>query len=252
MKETVNRFEEKIITTYNLFEMKDKYLAETLYRKWNENFVDESTGEVVNIERKEIIFDRGTLLDHHNLEEINFFLQSGDISQVKVSNVKRQATLVNGNAAVWVAVVKLQGKKQTFYLYANSVDTAMQILTDYIEQRYEGSFEVVSLKEQEYLYIVTLAKELEEERKINYYIVEMEITSDSYTCLYKKFLVKAINAEETKPLCIAFFDKYMQDKENPEPYTMTLLSAKVMKIEAVIDHAFCHEYIVRPEEEEIY
>ena len=171
---------------------------------------------------------------------------------MKVSNVKRQAILVNGNAAVWVAVVRLQGKKQTFYLYANSVDTAMQILTDYIEQRYEGSFEVVSLKEQEYLYIVTLAKELEEERKINYYIVEMEITSDSYTCLYKKFLVKAINAEETKPLCIAFFDKYMQDKENPEPYTMTLLSAKVMKIEAVIDHAFCHEYIVRPEEQGSY
>ena len=33
MKETVNRFEEEIITTSNLSEMKDKYLAETLYRK---------------------------------------------------------------------------------------------------------------------------------------------------------------------------------------------------------------------------
>ena len=252
MKETINRFDEEIITTSNLSEMKDKYLAETLYRKWNENFVDESTGELVNIERKEIIFDRGTFLDHHNLEEINFFLQSGDISKVKVSNVKRQATLVNGNAAVWVAVVKLQGKKQTFYLYANSVDTAMQILTDYIEQRYEGSFEVVSLKEQEYLYIVTLAKELEEERKVNYYIVEMEITSDGYTRPYEKFLVKAINAEETKPLCIAFFDRIMKENDKVIPYTMTLLSAKVMKIEAVIDHAFCHEYIVRPEEEENY
>lgn len=73
MKETVNRFEEEILTTSNLSEMKDKYLAETLYRKWPEIFVDESTGELVNIERKEIIFDRGTFLDHHNLEEINFF-----------------------------------------------------------------------------------------------------------------------------------------------------------------------------------
>lgn len=81
MKETVNRFEEEIITTSNLSEMKDKYLAETLYRKWPENFIDEITGEVVNIERKEIIFDRGTLLDHHSLEEINFFLQSGDITE---------------------------------------------------------------------------------------------------------------------------------------------------------------------------
>lgn len=37
----------------------------------------------------------------------------------------------------------------------------------------------------------------------------------------------------------------MQDKENPEPYTMTLLSAKIMKVEAVIDHLFCHVYIDR-------
>ena len=51
MKETVNRFEEEIITTSNLSEMKDKYLAETLYRKWPENFVDESTGaKVMKIE----------------------------------------------------------------------------------------------------------------------------------------------------------------------------------------------------------
>jgi len=244
MKETVNRFEEEIITTSNLSEMKDKYLADTLYRKWPENFIDESNGEVVNIERKEIIFERGTFLDHHNLEDINFFLQSGDISQVKVSNVKRQATLVNGNAAVWVAVVKLQGKKQTFYLYANSVDTAMQILTDYIEQHYQGYFEVLSLKEQEYLYIVTLTKDNGEDEKVNCYIAEMEMKYERYTTR-NKFLVNAINAEETKPLCIAFFDKYMQDKDSPEPYTMTLLSAKIMKVEAVIDHLFCHVYIDR-------
>lgn len=244
MKETVNRFEEEILTTSNLSEMKDKYLAETLYRKWNENFVDESTGELVNIERKEIIFDRGTFLDHHNLEEINFFLQSGDISQVKVSNVKRQATLVNGNAAVWVAVVKLQGKKQTFYLYANSVEVAMQILTDYIEQHYQGYFEVLSLKEQEYLYIVTLTKDSEEDEKVNCYIAEMEMKYERYTTR-NKFLVKAVNAEETKPLCIAFFDRFTKNKDNAEPYTMTLLSAKKMKVEAVIDHVFCNEYIDR-------
>ena len=244
MKETVNRFEEEIITTSNLSEMKDKYLAETLYRKWPENFVDESTGELVNIECKEIIFDRGTFLDHHSLEEINFFLQSGDITEVKVSTIQRQATLVNGCAATWVAVAKVMGKKQTFFLYANSVEVAMQILTDYIEQHYQGYFEVLSLKEQEYLYIVTLTKDSEEDEKVNCYIAEMEMKYERYTTR-NKFLVKAINAEETKPLCIAFFDKYMQDKENPEPYTMTLLSAKIMKVEAVIDHLFCHVYIDR-------
>lgn len=136
------------------------------------------------------------------------------------------------------------GKKQTFFLYANSVEVAMQILTDYIEQHYQGYFEVLSLKEQEYLYIVTLTKDNGEDEKVNCYIAEMEMKYERYTTR-NKFLVKAINAEETKPLCIAFFDKYMQNKENPEPYTMTLLSAKIMKVEAVIDHLFCHMYIDR-------
>lgn len=31
------------------------YLAEPAYRKWNEDFMDEDTGEVVSIERNEII-----------------------------------------------------------------------------------------------------------------------------------------------------------------------------------------------------
>ena len=103
---------------------------------------------------------------------------------------------------------------------------------------------MLSLKEQEYLYIVTLTKDSEEDEKVNCYIAEMEMKYERYTTR-NKFLVKAINAEETKPLCIAFFDKYMQDKDNPEPYTMTLLSAKIMKVEAVIDHLFCHVYIDR-------
>ena len=37
----------------------------------------------------------------------------------------------------------------------------------------------------------------------------------------------------------------MKDKYLAEPYTMTLLSAKKMKVEAVIDHVFCNEYIDR-------
>ena len=77
----------------------------------------------------------------------------------------------------------------------------------------------------------------------------MEIKTDGYT-MYNKFLVKAVNAEETKPLCIAFFDRFTKNKDQAEPYTMTLLSAKKMKVEAVIDHVFCNEYIDRSKAKE--
>ncbi|AWL78311.1 DNA-directed RNA polymerase subunit beta [Capnocytophaga canimorsus] len=45
-------------------------LAARVLNTWHEDFVDEDTGEVVSIERNEIILDRDTILDKDNIEEI--------------------------------------------------------------------------------------------------------------------------------------------------------------------------------------
>jgi DNA-directed RNA polymerase subunit beta len=45
-------------------------LAARVLNTWHEDFVDEDTGEVVSIERNEIILDRDTVLDKDNVEEI--------------------------------------------------------------------------------------------------------------------------------------------------------------------------------------
>ncbi|WNH10937.1 DNA-directed RNA polymerase subunit beta [Thalassobellus suaedae] len=45
-------------------------LAARVLNTWHEDFVDEDTGEVVSIERNEIVLDRDTILDKDNLEEI--------------------------------------------------------------------------------------------------------------------------------------------------------------------------------------
>ncbi len=45
-------------------------LAARVLTTWHEDFVDEDTGEVVSIERNEIILDRDTVLDKDNIEEI--------------------------------------------------------------------------------------------------------------------------------------------------------------------------------------
>jgi DNA-directed RNA polymerase subunit beta len=49
-------------------------LAARVLKTWHEDFVDEDTGEVVSIERNEIIFDRDTVLEKDHIEEI---LESG-------------------------------------------------------------------------------------------------------------------------------------------------------------------------------
>ena len=45
-------------------------LAARVLKTWHEDFVDEDTGEVVSIERNEIVLDRDTILDKENVEEI--------------------------------------------------------------------------------------------------------------------------------------------------------------------------------------
>jgi DNA-directed RNA polymerase subunit beta len=45
-------------------------LAARVLNTWHEDFVDEDTGEVVSIERNEIVLDRDTVLDKENVEEI--------------------------------------------------------------------------------------------------------------------------------------------------------------------------------------
>jgi DNA-directed RNA polymerase subunit beta len=45
-------------------------LAARVLKSWNEDFVDEDTGEVVSIERNEVVMDRETVLDEDNIEII--------------------------------------------------------------------------------------------------------------------------------------------------------------------------------------
>jgi len=62
-------------------------LAARVLRKWTEDFVDEDTGEVVTIERNEIILERDVILDEDNIEliletdEDKIILQKEDIAE---------------------------------------------------------------------------------------------------------------------------------------------------------------------------
>ncbi|MDO4735555.1 MAG: DNA-directed RNA polymerase subunit beta [Bacteroidia bacterium] len=63
-------------------------LAARVLKTWNEDFVDEDTGEVVYIERNEIIIDRETVLEEDHIEEI---LESG-VSTILIHNEDANAS----------------------------------------------------------------------------------------------------------------------------------------------------------------
>ena len=62
--------EEMQVTDSNLKKAVGRKLAARVLRKWIEDFVDEDTGEVVTIERNEIILERDVVLDEENIELI--------------------------------------------------------------------------------------------------------------------------------------------------------------------------------------
>ncbi len=68
--EIFNLAEEIKVSKSGLKKVQGRKLAARVLNTWHEDFVDEDTGEVVSIERNEIVLDRDTILDKDNVEEI--------------------------------------------------------------------------------------------------------------------------------------------------------------------------------------
>lgn len=141
------RKDEIRVTTRDLKQMLNKYLVHNLFRKWTEDFMDQDTGEVVSIERNELILEAGTYLGKEECSTINFYMQEGSITEVEVSNQKRMAFENDRDALVpYIAQVMLD-KKKKFLLKAQNIDQAREIVKDYTELNFKGPYRITLLKE---------------------------------------------------------------------------------------------------------
>ncbi|WP_064965842.1 DNA-directed RNA polymerase subunit beta [Tenacibaculum ovolyticum] len=62
--------EEVKVSKAGLKKILGRKLAARVLKTWHEDFVDEDTGEVVSIERNEIVFDRDTIIEKEHIDEI--------------------------------------------------------------------------------------------------------------------------------------------------------------------------------------
>jgi DNA-directed RNA polymerase subunit beta len=62
--------EEVKVTKTGLKKLIGRRLAARVLRSWIEDFVDEDTGEVVSIERNEVVIERDTVIEEEHIEEI--------------------------------------------------------------------------------------------------------------------------------------------------------------------------------------
>ena len=68
--EIFNLAEEISVTRENLKKYNNRKLAARVLRSWVEDFVDEDTGEVVSIERNDVVVDRESVLSEDNMDAI--------------------------------------------------------------------------------------------------------------------------------------------------------------------------------------
>lgn len=177
--------------------MLNMYLAKRVLKTWEESFIDEDTGETVTIERNEILFDRGTLIDQDILAKIRFSMEADGIREVEVSNQNRLA-FENENNVLYphIAQAEIGGKKSKFLLYATGLENACLILKDYIELNYLFGFTLTMVKEFDSCVILT---DTLKERKVDddsiAYLKE-EITTEEY---HDKMDEENQEDEESKP-----------------------------------------------------
>lgn len=188
--------------------MLHRYLAEPVVKRWTEDLVDGDTGEIIQIERSDLLFKRGELINHDVLESLTFYQQSGDIGKVAVSNQKRTGTEESHySLCPYRASVRTGGKRKVFMLYADSVGMALDIIRDYAELHCEGFFFIYDIKGLDYFTSVNGPQdESEEEQGLeghrNYYQISARIVmtdpdgKDDPERRDGTFLAYAVNAQK--------------------------------------------------------
>lgn len=143
---TKTRKDAQIFTVTDPADAIGYYLAEDLTKTWQEDFADGDTGEVVTINRREIIKRRGELVTADLASSLIFYIQTGDVTEIKVSDQRRQALEYNNTRLKPYKVTAIiNSKRHQFILEAQTVELAMEVARDWIELNYNGDFTIIGV-----------------------------------------------------------------------------------------------------------
>ena len=269
---TQTRKDEVRFRTSDIRRIVVKFLASNVLKTWNEDFIDESTGEVVTIERNEILFERGSYIDDDLAQQINFSIQAEEIKDVEVSNQRRLAT-PNQRTGLYPFKVsaRIGTKRHNFILQAQDATKAIEVATDYIELNFRNSFDITDIKLMDNVVILNdrLRKAVEAKEGGNeegaepddgeetrddtkYYKVEAEvaISTENEEEPEKKpydFIVRTKDVDTAKVVITAWInakvkERTERDGDERKVIDLSILSASPFACNAIVDKAFCLAY----------
>jgi hypothetical protein len=259
---TITKHDEVVVTSIEINDIKGKFLAERLLRSWNEDFVDKDTGEVISIERNEVIADRGSLINGDLLSRLLFHIQAGDVKEIKASNQRRVAQLYERSSLYpYTATVRIGDKKKKFILYAGSLRMATEIVADYVELNFVGMFEIIMVKEFTYAVLlkdniqelgeekVTIEswgevkeREIEESTDLKFYEIDVTILTSDDESSSGSFVVETKDIDKA----LVVIRKYLDEKLSDRDYKVTELKleqAKIVPCDMFIEREFSEAYI---------
>lgn len=256
--------QEKRLRTRNVRDMIGNYLSASAVKTWKEDFIDEDTGEIVSIERHEVIFPKGTKIDADLAARIQFCIESGEIEDVEVSNQCRQAVEQNLNDLYpWKVRARIDSKNYSFILQAQNVRSAVSVATDYIELNYVNSFWIVgaqlvpgmiiidNLKKSTHVSDADNDQDKDDEK---YYKIDADVSilekgdNDDSNSIRYTFLVKAKNVDVAKEIINAWIARAEAEKaeKEGEDYNrqaiVSITAASPYSCDNVISRDFCMAY----------
>lgn len=251
-------------------EMLDKYLVESIHKNWTEDFVDEQNGEVVTIERSEVLVGRG-LITQRVLTEIQFAMQSEGIAEVEISDEQEKAQYYTSYCmAPTIATVMIAGDKFKILLYARGIESALEIIKDYMAQYVAPGrrFRICEIGKSiagtvidNYTQRILDEREKgkDESTKDVYYNVTISMWNDIDQVFNSKdFFVRADDADLARAFTKKYIDTHKtkdglgEDWDGLYPQGYTFKNVKQYAVDLIINKDFSKAYVERQEKDGMF
>lgn len=242
-----NKFNQEIVTITDPADLKNYptyYTGERVLKSWTEDFADKDTGDIISIERNEVLFDRGMPLNDI-YSELLFHMQSGDVSTVLLSNQCRNGAEIKSYTATYMISIEVIGKKRSkakYLLHSNSVEHAIACIKDYCELEIYGAFEILAVKKFPVILVVdnnlVRVEDEQKEEDPKYYQVSFVLTEkeEGFSSI-REGIVKAFSLELAKSLLVDFIQREIKNDISIE-----IEEAKILKIDEFISDEFSLAY----------
>lgn len=247
-KQFMTRFDEVTLRVSDPKEMLGKITAECVCRKWNEDFTDTDTGEIVTVERNEVIVPNHKVLDQDDVQEIQFHMQSGDIKDVLVTNQMRIGDADTQFTRTYIVQVEGEGKLVCYVPGAYNAGMAYQITTDYAEQVLKGWLSVPSIKTTEAMLITYKRSYADDERPMYYQVTILREDNPEYNSLTDKpakmkYLVYAVDTDEATAIVMGYLKQNDKKQNHDDWFIYTAIKVEQSGVTDIVPTDICLRYM---------